>query len=137
MVWECFAGDTVWDLFRIQGTQPAWLPQHSDSDTPSHLVCALWDYHLFFNRTMTQHTSRLFKGYLTKKENDGVLHQTTCPPQSPNLNPMEMVWDELEKRPTSAQHNSFKTVGKAFQVKLVERISRVCKTVKAKHGYFE
>ena len=29
MVWGCFAGDTVSDLFRIQGTQPAWLPQHS------------------------------------------------------------------------------------------------------------
>ena len=39
------------------------------SDTPSHLVCA---YHLLFNRTMTQHTSRLWKGYLTKKESEGV-----------------------------------------------------------------
>ncbi|XP_064867993.1 semaphorin-7A-like isoform X3 [Oncorhynchus nerka] len=28
-------------------------------------------------RTMTQHTSRLCKGYLTKKESDGVLHQMT------------------------------------------------------------
>jgi hypothetical protein len=31
------------------------------------------------------------------------------PPQSPNLNPIEMVWDELdcvvkEKQPTRAQH---------------------------------
>ena len=58
---------------------------------------------------MTQHTSRLFKGYLTKKESDGVLHQMTWPPQSPYLNPIKMVWDELdrrvkEKQPTSAQH---------------------------------
>ncbi|CDQ60383.1 unnamed protein product [Oncorhynchus mykiss] len=50
-----------------------------------------------------------FKGYLTQKESDGVLHQMTWPPQSPNLNPIEMVWDELdcrvkEKQPTSAQH---------------------------------
>uniref|UniRef100_A0AAZ3RQK9 Serine-threonine/tyrosine-protein kinase catalytic domain-containing protein n=1 Tax=Oncorhynchus tshawytscha TaxID=74940 RepID=A0AAZ3RQK9_ONCTS len=59
--------------------------------------------------TMTQPTSRLCKGYLTKKESDGVLHQMTWPPQSPNLYPIEMVWDELdrrvnEKQPTSAQH---------------------------------
>jgi hypothetical protein len=58
---------------------------------------------------MTQHTSRLCKGYLTKKQSDGVLHQITWPPQSPNLNPIEMVSDELdrrvkEKQPTSAQH---------------------------------
>jgi hypothetical protein len=34
--------------------------------------------------------------------------------------------------------NVFNTVGKAFQVKLVERMSRVCKDViKAKGGYFE
>jgi hypothetical protein len=64
---------------------------------------------LFFNRELTQHTSRLFKGYLTKKESDLVLHQMTWPPQSPGLNPIEMVWDELdcrvkEKQPTSAQH---------------------------------
>jgi hypothetical protein len=32
----------------------------------------------------------------------------------------------------------FKTVGKAFQVKLVERMPRVCKAViKAKGGYFD
>ena len=45
-----------------------------------------------------------------------------------------------EKQPTSAPHmsNSFKTVGKAFQVKLVERMPRECKAViKAKGGYFE
>ncbi|CDR18408.1 unnamed protein product [Oncorhynchus mykiss] len=47
-------------------------------------------------RTMTQHTSRLCKSYLTKKESDGVLHQVTWPPQFPNQ--IEMVWDELDCR---------------------------------------
>ena len=47
---------------------------------------------------MTQHTARLCKGYLTKKEGDGVLHQMICYPQSPDLNPIEMVWDELDCR---------------------------------------
>ena len=66
------------------------------SDMPSHMVCAQWDYHF------------LCKGYLTN-ESDEVLHQMTWPPQSPDLNPIEMVWDELdlgvkEKQPTSAQH---------------------------------
>ena len=80
---------------------------------------------------------------MTKKESDGVLHQMTWSPQSPDLNPVEMVLDEFnqrvkEKQPTSAQHmwNSFKTVGKAIQVKLVERIPRVCKAViVAKKGW--
>ena len=56
-----------------------------------------------------KHTSRLCKGYLTKKESDGVLRQMTWPPQPPDLNPNEMVGDELghrvkAKQPTSAQH---------------------------------
>jgi hypothetical protein len=47
-------------------------------------------------------------GYSSKKESDGVLNQMAWPPQSPNLNPNEIVWDELdnrikEKQPTSAQ----------------------------------
>ena len=75
------------------------------------------------------------------------MHQMTWPPQSPDFNPIEMVWEELdrrvkEKQPTSAQYTvcetSFKTVGKTFQVNLFERMPRVCKAViKAKGGYFE
>ena len=62
---------------------------------------------------MTQYTYRLCKGYLTKKESDWVPHQMTWPLQSPDLTPIEMVWDELdtlshsrvkEKHPTTAQH---------------------------------
>jgi hypothetical protein len=38
----------------------------------------------------------------------------------------------------SISGNSFKTVGKAFQVTLIERMPRVCNTgIKAKGGYFE
>ena len=51
-------------------------------------------------------TSKLSKGYLTKNKRDGVLHQMTWPPQSPDVNPFEMVWDESDhrKKPTNAQH---------------------------------
>uniref|UniRef100_A0A4W5KUW6 Tc1-like transposase DDE domain-containing protein n=1 Tax=Hucho hucho TaxID=62062 RepID=A0A4W5KUW6_9TELE len=81
------------------------------NDSVDHFMCELIVVveDLVHFRTMTQHTSRLCKGYLTKKESDGALHQMTWTPQSPDLNPIEMVWDELnrrvkEKQPTSAQH---------------------------------
>ena len=71
------------------------------------------------------------------------------PPQSPDLNPMEMVWDEMDRRvkakgPTSAQHlwellqDCWKTISGDDLMKLIERMPRVCKAViKAKGGYFK
>ena len=74
----------------------------------------------------------------------------TEPPQSPDLNPIEMVWDELddrrvkERQPTSAQYmwellqDCWKSIPSDYLMKLVERMPRVCKAViKAKGGSFE
>jgi transposase len=88
---------------------------------------------------MTQHTSRLCKGFFTEKESDRVLHQMTWPPQSPDLNPIEIVCDVLdhrvkEKQPTSDQYMS----PSRLLEKLVERMPRVCKAViKVMGGYFK
>ena len=48
------------------------------------------------------HTSRLCKYYLIKKESDGVLHQMTWPPQSPDLDQIGMSWT-AEWRKSSQQ----------------------------------
>ena len=109
-MWGCFAGDTVCDLFRIQGT----LIQHGyHSILQRYSITSglflVGQSVIFQQDNDPQHTSRLCKGYLTNKESDGVLYQMTWPPESPDLNPIEMVWDELdrrvkEKQPTIAQH---------------------------------
>jgi hypothetical protein len=44
----------------------------------------------------------------------------TWPPQSPNLNPIEMVWDESDRRVKEKQQKQTSAV--SFQVKLVERM---------------
>ena len=150
MVWGCFAGDTVGDLFKIEGT----LNQHGYHSIlqwhaiPSGLRLVGPSF-IFQQDNDRKHTSELCKGYLTKKESDGVLHQMTWPPQSPDLNPIEMVWDEMDRRvkakgPTSAQHlwellqDCWKTISGDYLMKLIERKPRVCKAViKAKGGCFE
>ena len=103
MVWGCFARDTVCDLFRIQGTHNQH-GYHSIAAKSHPMWFALSGTIICFS---TGHCC--VRGYLTKKESDGVLYQMTWPPQSPDLNQIEMVWVEFdrrgkEKQPTSAQH---------------------------------
>ena len=81
MVSVCFAGDTVSDLFRIQGT----LNQHGyhsilpRSAIPSGLRVVGISF-VFQLVNDPKHTSRLCMGYLTKTESGGVLDQMTWPP---------------------------------------------------------
>ncbi|KAK6297495.1 hypothetical protein J4Q44_G00320780, partial [Coregonus suidteri] len=53
-------------------------PQYLDVEL--YRVGSAWRELSWTEETMTQHTSRLCKGYFTKKESDVVLHQMTWPP---------------------------------------------------------
>ena len=107
------------------------------SDTPSHLVCSWWDYHLFFNRTVTQNTPPGCVSAIWPRRRVmeccirwAGLHNH---PNSTQLRWFGKSWT-AEWRKSSQQVlsiclNTFKNVGKAFQVKLVEGMPRVCKAV--------
>ena len=89
---------TLSDLFRIQGT----INQHGYHSilqryaTPSGL-CLVGLSFVFQQDNDPKYTYRLCKSYLTK-ESDGVLHQMSWLLQSPDLNSVELVWDELDRR---------------------------------------
>ena len=71
------------------------------------------------------------------------------PAQSSDLNPIELVWDELDrwvkaKQPTSATHlwellqQCWEELSKQYLISIVERMPRVgLAVISAKGGYFD
>ena len=56
-----------------------------------------------------KHTANVIKNYLQRKEEQEVLEVMVWPPQSPDLNIMESVWDYMKRQkdlsqPTSTEH---------------------------------
>ena len=83
MVWGCY-WHCWWFIQNSRHTYPAFLAQHSAvTHHPSglHLVGPSFVSQQDKN---PKHTSRLCKGYLTKRESDGVLASTITQPK-PNL----------------------------------------------------
>ena len=126
MVWGCFSGDTVCDLFRIQDP----LNQHDYLSILQWYVIPSGLRLVFFNRAMNQNKFCIRWPGLHN-------HQPSTQLRWFGMS-LTAEWRTSCQQVLSICGNSFKTVWKAFQVKLVETLPRVCKAViKAKGGYFE
>ena len=121
MVWGCFFDDTIGNLFKIQGilNHHGWRDNLQQHSIPSdlHLVGPSF---VFQQDNDPKYTSRLCKGYLTKKESDGV--RTRWP--GPHNHPIQLKcfgmswtaeWIKGSQQVLSTSGNSSKTVGKPFQ----------------------
>uniref|UniRef100_A0A672IYI2 Transposase Tc1-like domain-containing protein n=1 Tax=Salarias fasciatus TaxID=181472 RepID=A0A672IYI2_SALFA len=140
MIWGCFAGSRVGDLFRVRGT----LNQNS-----YHSMLQLGQGFIFQQDNDPKQKSKLCQNYLVKKEEAGKLENMERPAQSPDLNPIELVWDEIDRRvkakqPTSATHlwellqQTWEELSEDSLISVVERMPRVCSAViSAKGGYFD
>ena len=90
-----------------------------------------------------KHTCKLCKNYLGKKQSAGILSAMEWPAQSPDLNPIELLWEQLEvpiKCPSS-QSNLWEVLQEAwgeiysdYLHKLTARMPKVCKAVIAANG---
>ena len=124
----CFAGDTVCDLFRIQGT----LNQHGYHS----ILHPIWfGLSGTINCFLTGQWPNTPPGWVRAIWPRRVVG---CCIRWPGFHNRTAELRKSSQQVLSICRNSFKPVEKSFQVKLVERMPRVCKAViKAKGGYFE
>ncbi|CAJ0932299.1 unnamed protein product [Ranitomeya imitator] len=93
-----------------------------------------------------KHTSKLCKNYLGKKQEAGILSVMEWPAQSPDLNPTELLWEQLDhmvrKKCPSSQTKLWNGLLEAWSEspdylsKLTARMPKICNAVIAANGAF-
>lgn len=150
MVWGCFSGYGIGNLVQIKGImkKEQYKEILEKSAIPSGLQLIGQGF-IFQQDNDPKHSSKLCRGYLDKKQSEKVLENMTWPPQSPDLNPMELLWEELDRNvreqcPSSQQamwnalEESWNNISQETIDKLIARMPRlVKKVIKCKGGYFD
>jgi len=149
MVGGCFGNDKVGDLIHIKDTLTKEryhriLQYHA---LPSGMKLIGRGFILQQDND-PKHTSTLCKRYVESKEKQGELVNMAWPAQSLDLNPIELLWDELDRKVRAMRPTNLNQLWECLQTcrnefatttlnKLIARMPKVCEAVrKAKGGYF-
>lgn len=150
LVWGCFAGTVVGDLVKIDGImrKEQYLQILKNHALPSGLRI-IGEPFIFQQDNDPKHTARVCKTFLEEQESRSLLELMVWPPQSPDLSPIEKLWDELDRKakerlPRSTRElwqylqEAWKEISAEYLNKLLERMPRICQAViKAKGGHID
>ena len=93
MVWGCIAANSVGDLIKIEGILKK--EQYLSSLRGRRLIGQNF---IFMNDNDPKHAARVCKDYtqhLEQNDESKIMH---WPPQTPDLNSTESIWDELDRK---------------------------------------
>lgn len=150
MIWGGFGGGKVGDLVRITSIMDKKmyhniLVRHA---VPSG-IRNIGKGFVFQQDNDPKHTSKLCVNYIKSKEEQNVLKFMTWAPQSPDLNPIEKLWDELDRKvrvmaPSNVEalwaclHSAWENISTETLEKLVSRMPQLCEAViRAKGGHID
>ena len=151
MVWGCFAGHKIGDLIRVRGIMKKEqyreiLENHA---VPSAHQMVVRRQPVFMQDNDPKHKSKLCANYLNQLVQEKTLTLMDWPAQSPDLNPIELLWDEIDrymkKFQVKSEEHLWELLQKAWKAvtmetlnKLIFRMPRICEAVMKKcGGYFD
>lgn len=141
MVWGCFAGSQVGDLIHVDGIMKK---EHYHSILVHHAIPSgeqlIGPHFIFQQDNDPKHTSKLCTSYLKRKEQQQRLTIMDWPPQSPDLSPIELLWDQLDRQIRvrhitsidsliNALNEEWERISPEYLRKLIERMPAVCAAV--------
>jgi transposase len=151
MYWGCFGNNTPGELSKIEGIMKkekykSILEQHAFPSGKEIFAGQKW---YFQQDNDPKHSSILCRNYTTQEAVQNNFAVMTWPPQSPDLSPIELLWDEVDrqvqaKRPSNKAELD-RTVLQVWSNlqqdtlnKLIDRMPRLCVAViNAEGGYFD